>query len=143
MRIKQMQSEEWRKICNNGEPIIIRTVGVSIHEPKEQKGMSDKITKFIQVVFFEAKRVTDELGQSKLEKGNALASLMVGKEVPVFCLKKSEIEEIKQTGISQRFGDKMAEVSGVSAVIIDDEILFCSPLGSVSSLELYVEEVAK
>ena len=137
MKIRQMQSEEWRKICNNGEPIIIRTVGVSIHEPKEKKEMSDHITKFLQVMFFEAKKVKDEFDRTKLEKGNALTSLMLGKEVPVFSLKKSEIEEMGKTGVSQRFGDKMEEASCVSAVIIGAEILFCAPVGTISSLELY------
>jgi len=139
MKIKQMRMGEWIKICKNGEPVIVRTVGVSIHEPKEKKEMSDKITKFLQVMLFEAKKVKDEFGRVKLEQGNALASLMLGKDVPVFSLKKSEIEEMRKTGTSQRFGDKMDESSCVSAVIIGDEILFCSPMGKVSCLELYAD----
>jgi hypothetical protein len=139
MKIKQITSEEFRKICNNGKPVVIRTVGVSIHEPQEKKEMSDKITKFIQVVIFEAKKIKDEFENGKQEKGNALASMMISKEVPVFSLKDSEVEEIRKTGTSQRFGDKMSEASGVSAVIIGDEILFCSPIGTVSSLELYTD----
>lgn len=134
MKIKQITGEEFRKVCKSGKPVIVRTVGVTIHEPAVA---SNKITKFIQVVIFSAHKGGDKFSAQKLERGGALASMMIAKEVPVFTLKTSEIEEMRKTGMSQKTGDDMPEVSGVSAVMIDDEIVFCAAVGTVSSLELY------